>query len=194
MLAMLSPLLEITYPRYFCSFVFSMFTNPLKVSIVGLPTIDHQLVIYHIFCVFQPGTLNPTQELLLISSRVNISTLHCVTFISATRILQFSISPEEGGASELQISKYCFADSFCQFFHTTYQIYTIKVHVAWEHSSFKNVDLVVIQSSDPRAWIFNWSIFGNILYFPLKSLEGYKNVNKKRKLSICCQWSQMSPF
>ena len=34
-------------------------------------------------------------------------------------------------------------------------MYTLKVHVAWEHYSFKNVDLVAIQSSDPQAWIMN---------------------------------------
>ena len=77
----------------------------------------------------EPGTLNPAQELLLISSRVNISTLHCVTFISATRILQFSISPEEGGASELQIRvggphvKIALRTVFAIFFHTTHQMY-----------------------------------------------------------------------
>jgi hypothetical protein len=30
-------------------------------------------------------------------------------------------------------------------------IYAMMVYVAWEHSSFKNVDLVAIQSSDPQA-------------------------------------------
>ena len=30
----------------------------------------------------------------------------------------------------------------------------MKVHVAWEHSSFKNVDLVAIQSSNPQAQIY----------------------------------------
>ena len=43
-------------------------------------------------------------------------------------------------------------------------IYTMKVHVAWEHSSFKNVDLVAvtIQSFDPQARVFNWRIFGKV--------------------------------
>jgi hypothetical protein len=35
------------------------------------------------------------------------------------------------------------------FFYTTPYIYTIKVHVAWKHPSFENVDLVAIQSFDP---------------------------------------------
>ena len=34
----------------------------------------------------------------------------------------------------------------------------MKVYVAWEHSSFKNVDLVAIQSFDPQAVIFNLQI------------------------------------
>jgi hypothetical protein len=38
----------------------------------------------------------------------------------------------------------------------------MKVHVAWQHSSFKNVDLVAIQSFDPQARIFNWQIFGKV--------------------------------
>jgi hypothetical protein len=38
----------------------------------------------------------------------------------------------------------------------------MKVHVAWEHSSFKNLDSVAIQSFDPQAQIFNLSIFGKI--------------------------------
>jgi hypothetical protein len=39
-------------------------------------------------------------------------------------------------------------------------IYTMKVHVTWEHSSFKNVDLVAIKSFDHQAQIFNLLIFG----------------------------------
>jgi hypothetical protein len=30
-------------------------------------------------------------------------------------------------------------------------IYAMKVHVDWDHSSYKNVDSVAIQSSDPQA-------------------------------------------
>jgi hypothetical protein len=40
----------------------------------------------------------------------------------------------------------------------------MKVHVAWEHSSFKYVDLVAMQSFDPQAQIFNLSIFGKKRY------------------------------
>ena len=58
-------------------------------------------------------------------------------------------------------------------------IYTMKVHVAWEHSNFKNVDLVAIQYSDPQARICNWPIFDKLWYFPPKSSEGYKKLKQK---------------
>ena len=71
---------------------------------------------------------------------------------------------------------------FCQFFtyHPT-NIYTINVYVACEHSSLKNLDLVAIQSSDPRARKFNWQIFGKVWYFPPKSSEGYTKLKLKDK-------------
>ena len=40
----------------------------------------------------------------------------------------------------------------------------MKVYVAWEHSSFKNVDLVAIQSFDPQAQIFKLQYEFNIQY------------------------------
>ena len=49
----------------------------------------------------------------------------------------------------------------------------MKVHVASEHSSFKNVDLVAIQSYDPQALLFDLPVFGKVCYFPPKSSEGY---------------------
>ena len=67
-----------------------------------------------------------------------------------------------------------------KYYHPS-NIYTMKVHVAWDHSSFKNVDLVAIQSSDPQAQIFNWPIFGKVLYFPPKSSEGYKKLKRNDK-------------
>ena len=79
----------------------------------------------------------------------------------------------------------CFEDCFCQFFsYHPSNIYTMKVYVAWEHSSFKNVDLVAIQSFDPQARIFNWPIFGKVWYFPTKSSEGYKKLNPNDKTLI----------
>ena len=72
-----------------------------------------------------------------------------------------------GGADSAPPCENCFSDCFCQFFpYHPSNVYTMKVHVAWEHSSFKNVDLVAIQSFDPQAQIFNLSIFGKIWYFP----------------------------
>ena len=66
---------------------------------------------------------------------------------------------------------------------------------AWEHSSFKNLDLVAIQSFEPQAWIFNRPIFVKLWYFPPKSSEGYTKLKPNNKaLNFCCQWSQMSPF
>ena len=60
----------------------------------------------------------------------------------------------------------------------------MKVYVAWEHSSFKNVDLVAIQSFDPQAQIFNRPIFGNLCYFPLKFSEGYQKLKRNDKTLI----------
>ena len=41
-------------------------------------------------------------------------------------------------------------------------IYIMEVHVAGEHSSFKNVNLVAIQHWDPQAWILKaWVIFSS---------------------------------
>ena len=86
----------------------------------------------------------------------------------------------------------CFADCFCQLFsYHPSNIYTMKVHVAWEHSIFKNMDLVAIQSSNPQAWRFNWQIFGKVWYSPLKSAEGYKKLkHKDTTLNLFCQWSR----
>jgi hypothetical protein len=58
----------------------------------------------------------------------------------------------------------------------------MKVHVAWEHSSFKNVDLAAVQSSDPQAQMFNSQILGSYLgrerpKFNMKS-DGAKLVSK----------------
>jgi uncharacterized protein YkuJ len=68
-----------------------------------------------------------------------------------------------GGAETAPQCEICFSDCFCQFvpYHPS-NVYTMKVHVAWEHSSFKNVDLVAIQSFETQAQIFNLSIFGKI--------------------------------
>ena len=57
----------------------------------------------------------------------------------------------------------------------------MKVHVAWEHSSFKSVDLVAIKSFDPQAQIFNLSIFGKIWFFPSTFSEGYQKLNPTDK-------------
>ena len=74
---------------------------------------------------------------------------------------------EKGGGA------YRFPDCFCLFFlYHPWIIYTIKVHIAWEHSSFTNMDLVAIQRSDPQARIFNSQIFNKVWYFPPKSSEG----------------------
>ena len=52
---------------------------------------------------------------------------------------------------------------FAKNFHTTDRIiYKMKVYVAWEHSSFNNVDLVAIQTVDTQARILNWLIFGKL--------------------------------
>ena len=50
---------------------------------------------------------------------------------------------------------------FVNFFHTTHQIYvyTLMVYLAMELNTFKNVDLMAIQSFDPQARIFNWPKF-----------------------------------
>ena len=61
-------------------------------------------------------------------------------------------------------------------------IYTMKVHVAWEHSNFKNVDLVAIQCSDPQAQIFNWPIFGKYNIFLQNLQRAIKIEEKKLKL------------
>ena len=53
------------------------------------------------------------------------------------------LNPEEGGWSELHAMS-CHPSN----------IYTMNVHVAWEHSSFKYVDLVAIQSSDPQIQLY----------------------------------------
>ena len=63
-------------------------------------------------------------------------------------------------------------------------MYTIKVQLAWERPSFKNVDLVFIQSSDPQARIFNRPIFGKLWYFPPKSSEGCKKLKHNDKTLI----------
>ena len=85
----------------------------------------------------------------------------------------WDINPKKGGGLELpgrvggaDSAPPCengFSDCFCQFFlYHPSNVYTMKVHVAWEHSSFKNVELVAIQSFDSQAQIFNLSIFGKI--------------------------------
>jgi hypothetical protein len=51
---------------------------------------------------------------------------------------------------------------FILFLYQPSNIYTMKVHVAWEHSGFKKVDLVAIQSSDPQVGIFNWPILRKV--------------------------------
>ena len=38
-------------------------------------------------------------------------------------------------------------------------IYTMKVHVAWEHYIFTNADLLALQSVKPQARIFDLMIF-----------------------------------
>ena len=38
-----------------------------------------------------------------------------------------------------------------------------------------------IQSFDPQTQIFNWPIFGKVLYFPQKLLEGYTKLKQKDK-------------
>ena len=84
-----------------------------------------------------------------------------------------SINPKKGGGLELPgrvggadsapPCENCSSDCFCQFFpYHPSNVCTMKVHVAWEHSSFKNVDLVAIKSFDPQAQIYNLSIFGKI--------------------------------
>jgi hypothetical protein len=62
----------------------------------------------------------------------------------------------------------------------------MKVQLACKHSSFKNADLVAIQSFEPQAQIFNLSIFGKILYFPSKFSEGYilKIENNRKTLNL----------
>jgi hypothetical protein len=79
------------------------------------------------------------------------------------------VNPQEGGTSELQIrvvgggansAPNMNIASRTVFSNFPSNIYTMKVHVGWEHSSFKNLDLVAIQSFDPQAEIFNFLIFG----------------------------------
>jgi hypothetical protein len=50
--------------------------------------------------------------------------------------------------------------------YTTHHIYihTMKVYVVCEHSSFKNVDMVAIQSLDPQARILNRPILSQNYY------------------------------
>jgi hypothetical protein len=79
------------------------------------------------------------------------------------RLLTLQIRVGGGGAYSAPPCENCFAD-------TTHQIYMYIE--GCEHSSFKNVDLVAIQSSDPQAQTFNWPIFGKVRYFPPKSSEG----------------------
>ena len=65
-------------------------------------------------------------------------------------------NPQEGVTSEL-------TDCFCQFFsYHPSNMNKMKVYVTWEHSSFKNVELVAIQSFDPQAQVLYWQIFGKL--------------------------------
>jgi hypothetical protein len=52
------------------------------------------------------------------------------------------------------------------------------LHVAWEHSSLKNVDLVPIQSVDPQTRIFN-TLWGDVVHVLHVALEhsSLKNVD-----------------
>jgi hypothetical protein len=85
-------------------------------------------------------------------------------------IVAYFLNPQKGGTSELQIRPY----------HPT-NVYTIYVYVACEHSSFKNLDLVSIQSSDPRAQKFTRQIFVKVCYFHPKSSDGYNKLKLKDK-------------
>ena len=72
----------------------------------------------------------------------------------------------------------------------------MKVHVAWEHSSFKILDLVAIGSFDPRAQKSRSSKFRQILIFLPEIFGGLSKIEEEKSeiISKKMQWSQMSPF
>jgi hypothetical protein len=78
--------------------------------------------------------------------------LNADTFGPFLKIHIDDFNPKKGGGLELPGRvilpphvKVAFRTVFDNFFpYHPSNVYTMKVHVAWEHSSFKNVDLVAI--------------------------------------------------
>ena len=68
-----------------------------------------------------------------------------------------------GGGTQYPLLDIALWTVFGQFvlYHLS-NTYTIKVYEAQGHPSFKNVDMVAIQSSDTQARIFNWPNFGEV--------------------------------
>ena len=94
-----------------------------------------------------------------------------------------AINPEKGGSSELQIrvgggqidtvgsnrSEDCF---WLFSLLLPLDVWSMKVHVAWEHSSFKILDLVAIGSFGPRARKSRSSTFRQFLIFFAEIFRG----------------------
>jgi hypothetical protein len=68
----------------------------------------------------------------------------------------------------------------------------MKVHVAWEHPSFKN-RFGGHPKLRPQAWIFTLQIFGQNMIFSSKILKRLSKIAPKVNNSkFFCKWSQMS--
>ena len=112
-------------------------------------------------------------------------------------------NPKKGGSSELQIrvggqlgppcsnrSEDCF---WLISLLLPLDVWSMKFHVAWEHSSFKILDLVAIQKFYPRALNLCSSKFWHILIFSPKIFRGLSTIVENDHPSFC-NWSQMGPF
>ena len=84
-----------------------------------------------------------------------------------------------GAHSTPLLQSHCGPFLAVSFLYHPWSMYTMKDHVALEHSSTKNVDLVFIHSFELQAWIFNSQIFGQVWYFLSKYSESCQKLTLK---------------